>query len=170
MPKATLPEGLPARLQALTIFQGLAPARLAALTERMTLRLVDRGEELVTEGDEGDAMFILLRGRVRITKRTLDNEPYTVAMLGEEDTPFFGEQALLDDERRSATISAEEPSELLVLDRETFERFGDEHPADALAVTRQLARLVSSNLRRANEDAVLLFQALVNEVRAKAAG
>jgi CRP-like cAMP-binding protein len=93
-----------------------------------------------------------------------------VAVLHAEDNASFGELALLDDDRRSATIMARKDCEVLALKREDFERFGDARPDIALIITRGLARLVTRNLRNSNEDVVLLFNALVNEVRSQQAG
>jgi CRP/FNR family cyclic AMP-dependent transcriptional regulator len=163
------PSNLLQRLRSVPILAVLADAELAALTALMTQRRANAGETLVAEGEVGDEMLILLQGQVRLTKRTLDDESYTVALHDEGETPIFGEQALLDSDRRAATIEATRACELLVLTRERFERFGDEHPRAGLLLMRQLGRRVSDHLRRANEDTVLLFQALVNEVRSRTA-
>jgi CRP/FNR family transcriptional regulator, cyclic AMP receptor protein len=160
-------EDIVARLRAVPVFQTLSAEQLASLAAQMATHRLRAGETLVAEGETGDEMFVLLRGRVRIAKRTLDDEQYTVAELGEQDRPFFGELALLDADRRSATIVAVQDSDLLALTRESYERFGNEHPQAGLAMARELAKLVSGHLRRANEDALLLFEALVNEVRSK---
>ena len=156
------------RLRTIPIFEHVQGDELSDVAALMTQRSVPSGYTLVTEGEAGDEMFILLEGRVRISKMTLDQDRYTVAVLDSETTPFFGELALLDQDRRSATIETVEDSELLVLSREDFDRFGDEHPRVGLAIVRALARRVSEHLRHANEDALLLFEALVGEVRSKA--
>lgn len=159
-------------LRDIRVFEDFAgdAEQLAAIAALMTPRQVAAGTTFVHEGEQGDAMFILLRGAVRITKRTLDNEQYTVAEVRGEEHAFFGELALLDAERRSATITAIEDCDLMVLRRESFENFGNAHPRPALLIMRRLAKLVSGRLRSTNDDVVLLFEALVNEVRSREVG
>ncbi len=160
------------KLSTVPIFQSFKHERekLEALAARMTPRRVKAGKTLLKEGQNGDEMFILMRGRVEVSKRTIDGEQYTVASPRAEDSAFFGELALLDDDRRSATITAVEDCEVLALSRANFERFGDDHPEVALAIMRELARLVGRKMRNTNEDAALLFKALVDEVLAEETG
>ncbi len=122
---------------------------------------------LVQEGEIGDDLFILQRGEVEISRRTLEDEQYTVAVLGDEGRPFFGELALVDADKRSATIRALEDCEVLVLKREDFEKLGREHPAIGWAIMRELARIISRRFRDTNDDVILLFEALVREVGEK---
>lgn len=123
---------------------------------------VKAGETVIREGDVGDALFVILHGRVRTEKRTPYGDAYTVHRLAAGG--FFGELSLLDREHRSATVIAETECELLVVSRERFLAFGDRYPAEGLLVTRRLAERLASRLRRANEDVVTLFSALVHEV------
>jgi len=157
------------RLRDVPMLAGLADDELTALATAMRFRTVRAGETLVTEGAVGDEMYTLVRGQVRVSKHTLDNDEYTVVVQDELGTPIFGELALLDEERRSASIVAVRDCELLVLSRVAFEQFGNAQPRAGLIIMRHLAKGLSGNLRRANEDALLLFEALVNEVRSKTA-
>ena len=77
---------------------------------------------------------------------------------------MFGELSLLDRVLRSATVVAEADCTLLAIERERFQEFGDRHPRAGLVVTRRLAERLAARLRRANEDIVTLFTALVHEV------
>ncbi|MDH4246999.1 MAG: cyclic nucleotide-binding domain-containing protein [Deltaproteobacteria bacterium] len=138
---------------------------LMALATRMTLRRVPTGTEVLKEGEAGDEVFILFRGEVAVLRRTLDAEEYTVALLRAQDQPFFGELALLDEDKRSATIRATQDSEMLVLRRADFESLGDDLPDVGLAITRSLSRILSRRLRQTNDDVLLLFEALVKEIR-----
>ncbi len=155
------------KLCALPLFRAVPRETLALLAGRMAHRRFAQGEVLLSEGEAGDELYVLLRGELRISKRTKEGEPYTMALVSEADDPVFGEFAMLDRERRSATVTAERAGELLVLRREDFEAFASEHPAAGLEIMRQLARGLVAELRLANENTVLLFEALVSEVRAK---
>jgi CRP-like cAMP-binding protein len=135
---------------------------LEHLAESCTVRLVRAGEVIIREGEEGDCLFVLVEGRVRTEKRTPAGDSWTVRF--HERGGFFGELSLLDRVLRSATVVAEADCTLFAIERERFHEFGDRHPGAGLLVTRRLAERLAARLRRANEDIVTLFTALVNEV------
>jgi CRP/FNR family cyclic AMP-dependent transcriptional regulator len=123
------------------------------------------GAAIIQEGEPGTEMYFLARGRAVVTKRTTDGEPYRVAILSGEQHAFFGEGALLDCDSRSATIVAETECECFVLTREGFEQFGKEHPEWAFPVLSTISRTVLNRLRKANSDLMLLYRALIAEIR-----
>ena len=159
-----------ARLKTISIFGEIENTRLRQLAGHMKTRRIRAREKIVAEGDVGEEMYILLEGEVKITKRTLDREEYTVVLLRDEDTPFFGELALLDNDKRSATITAVSACTLLTLTRKGFEQFGNEEPAAAMAIMRPLAQLLTRRLRDTSAEVILLFETLVKEVRAREMG
>jgi CRP-like cAMP-binding protein len=120
------------------------------------------GDIVLEEGSEGDTMLVIVNGRVRVEKKTLHRDSYTVSFL--ETGNFFGELALLDRDRRSATCVAESDCEFVVIHRSDFVAFGDRHAAAGLAITRRIASRLAERLLRANEDILSLFTALVQEV------
>jgi CRP-like cAMP-binding protein len=144
------------------LFEGLEPVALEHLAESCTVRLVRAGEVIIREGEEGDCLFVLVEGRVRTEKRTPAGDSWTVRF--HERGGFFGELSLLDRVLRSATVVAEADCTLFAIERERFHEFGNRHPGAGLLVTRRLAERLAARLRRANEDIVTLFTALVNEV------
>ncbi len=76
-----------------------------------------RGNLLFSEGEEGDTMYIILEGKVLITK-SLGETTKTLAVL--EPGDFFGEMSLLTGETRSANAMVSEDSRMLVVDQEAF--------------------------------------------------
>ncbi|MDH5753085.1 MAG: cyclic nucleotide-binding domain-containing protein, partial [Deltaproteobacteria bacterium] len=80
---------------------------------------------------------------------------------------FFGELALLDEDKRSATIRTATDTEMLVLTRADFIRMGNDYPEIGLLVTRSLASIICKRFRSTNNDVILLFEALVNEIRSE---
>jgi CRP/FNR family cyclic AMP-dependent transcriptional regulator len=122
------------------------------------------GSVIIAEGTEGDAMYVICSGRVRVEKRTLYDDAYTVTALAGSDHGFFGELALLDRERRSASVVAENDCEFVVVSRERFQAWGDRHPLAGLMATRRIAQYLAGRLRRANADIGTLFSALVEEM------
>jgi CRP-like cAMP-binding protein len=144
------------------LFDGLAAEALDQLAELCSLRRAAEGERLIREGEQGDCLFVIVEGRTRTEKRTPSGDLWTVRILGKGGV--FGELSLLDQVIRSATVVAEADCTLLLIDRDRFQAFGDRHPKAGLVVTRRLAERLASRLRKANEDAVTLFSALVHEV------
>src|SRR4030095_12744530 len=93
---------------------------------------------LFRAGDEGDAMYLIERGKVRISVQATDGREMTLTELGRGD--FFGEMALLDGQRRrSADAIVAEDARLAVLSREHFLPFLRSSPNVALEMLTALA-------------------------------
>ncbi|MGZ5380957.1 MAG: Crp/Fnr family transcriptional regulator [Thermoanaerobaculia bacterium] len=126
------------------LFEGVSPENRAALARAATLRTYRRGETIVQQGQPGDAFYVLVRGRVAVAIVAPDGREVVLNTLGEGD--HFGEMALLDDAPRSASVIAQEKSDLAILSRTVF--------LDLLksnfVLTRALLGAFSARLRRAN--------------------
>ncbi len=120
---------------------------------------------ILVEGEEGAQMFILVEGSASVFKSTPGGEPYKVAILKSEMRPAFGEGGLIGSEKRGATIRTETACHCLFIEREDFERFASEYPEWALPIYRRIAQSVMLRLRQTNEDMLLLYNALVSEIR-----
>ena len=92
---------------------------------------------LCRTGDEGNAMYIIERGKIRICVRATDGREVMLTELGRGD--FFGEMALLDGQRRSADAVVAEDARLAVLSREHFLSFMRGTPNVALEMLTALA-------------------------------
>ncbi len=141
---------------------------LKIIASIMHYQKVPRGTIIIREGEEGDALYILKSGAVNILKKTLENENYTVVRLESKkgSIVFFGELALLDNDRRSATVVADTDCELLVIQREDFIKLGDKYPQLGLPITREISKILAVRLRKANQDIITLFESLVGEIGA----
>ncbi len=157
--------------RSISVFRDLSDRDLELVREIFTLRRVAAGQNLITEGEDGDELFILIQGKVRISKSMLlgnisvpllamDDPRKVLAVLDDSQYPLFGEIALIDRDTRSATIHVLEDSEFLVTDRDRFFELARREPALGfhllLAVTRRLAATV----RRNNQELVKLTTAL----------
>jgi CRP/FNR family transcriptional regulator, cyclic AMP receptor protein len=100
---------------------------------------------LFRAGDEGDAMYLIERGKVRICVQATDGRDMTLTELGRGD--FFGEMALLDGQRRSANAIVAEDARLAVLSREHFLSFVRSSPDVAL----ELLTAFANRLRHTDE-------------------
>ena len=116
-----------------SFFSSLGRAQLAEVLPYMLLVQYAAGSVICAEGDAGDAMYMIFKGSVLITKKGW-KEP--VARLKAGD--FFGEMALLLGEPRSATVTAEGELEAFCLASVDFKRVAERSP-DMTASLRQLA-------------------------------
>jgi CRP/FNR family cyclic AMP-dependent transcriptional regulator len=100
------------------LFRHLPEDGLADLTTRMAHRRYRKGEVIFHEGDPGDALHLVLSGRVKIGRMSAAGDETIVTSIAPGES--FGELVLLDGAPRSATATALEPTETLVLDRPAF--------------------------------------------------
>jgi len=122
----------------------------ASLLERCRRRQYGRGAYLVYEGDPGDSLHLIVRGRVGVLIGGADGNPFTVALMGPGD--FFGEQALLNRAAvRSASIQAVEPTETLVIGRGEFEELRQRYPEVDRLLVVVLASMVDRLTRQVAE-------------------
>jgi len=106
---------------------------------------IPAGTVLFHDGDKGEEMFIIQSGRVKISKRIRGVEK-TLAIL--EKGEFFGEMAILNDKPRSASAETVEVSDMLVIDRKTFDTLLRSNVEIAIRFIKRLA----DRLREANEQ------------------
>ena len=106
------PEGLPL-LRAIPMFSPLDPKKLEALAQQLGRREVPAGEVVIREGDPGDRFYVVETGRTTAT-----HDGQVLSSQGPGDP--FGEIALLRDVPRTATVTADEPTTLLYLERDAF--------------------------------------------------
>ncbi len=135
---------------------------LASLVEE---RNFDSGKVIFREGEPGTELFILTRGKIGIYKKTLEGEEFEVAVADPKSQHFFGEGGLLDSDMRSATLRAEVDSRTLVLDQVHFELFCKKFPHLGVQVLQKIAQAVMVRMRRTNADLMMLYQALIAEIR-----
>jgi CRP/FNR family transcriptional regulator, cyclic AMP receptor protein len=100
------------------LFQGLEDDELTRIAERMVHRRFRRNEVIFHETDPGDSLHVVVEGRVKITRESIEGEEAIVVFLVPGDS--FGELALLDGAPRSATATAVEQTETLMMSRGTF--------------------------------------------------
>jgi CRP/FNR family cyclic AMP-dependent transcriptional regulator len=138
---------------------------LQYLAQQMQFRSYRPGDIIIKEGDIGSEMYILVRGSATVFKSTLDGDPYKIAVLDGNKSVFFGEGALLDADARNATIKADTECACLILTRTSMDTFSKTHSDWALPVMLKISRSVMDRLNKSNRDLVLLYNALVMEIR-----
>lgn len=108
------------------LFDGLTPDELVAVMRGLDLVCFDAGDLILVEGEVGDSMLILSSGRVKVYVKTAGGRSTKVKEFEEGD--FFGEISVLTGKPRTATLTAAEDCECLVLDRATLEEITKLHP------------------------------------------
>ena len=125
------------------LFGSADDAAIDTLIHVLKVRKFRRGETIFHQGDPGDALFVVDKGSVKVVLPSDEGaEPAIVAILGPGE--FFGELAILDGAPHSATIVAVEPTETLVLHRDTFLSLID---SDA-GLRRTLLASLAAEIRR----------------------
>ncbi len=124
----------------------------------------EAGQPIVSKGEEGREAYLLVKGTVEVFDYTIDDEPFTRAILRDADNILFGEVALVSDSRRIATVTAKTDCECWILRRGDFIRLGNENPRLGWLILQRIAALLAKHLERTNQDVLRLFEALVNEV------
>jgi len=132
-----------ATLRACRLFGGMDDASLELVGDALRPRHFRRGETLFHVGDQGDALFVVASGNVKITLPPEDgSEPAILTTIGPGG--FFGELALLDGGRRSASAVAIDAVTTLILRRDSLDRLVDDQPE----LRRALLAALAAEIRR----------------------
>lgn len=133
-------------LRKVPLFSGLADEDLESLIAVTTRRKYPKEAVVFFEHDLGDALFLIISGRVKVTILSDDGREIILAVLTDND--FFGEMSLLDNEPRSATAIALQDTEMAVLHQRDFLSIVEKRPR----VLINLLSTLSSRLRKANHQ------------------
>jgi uncharacterized membrane protein len=117
-------------IRSVTLFASLHDAAAQELLTLLQGRHITSGTALFRAGDQGDSMYLIQSGRVRIAVNDDEGKQIVLAELAQGD--FFGEMAIIDGKQRSADASVIEDAQLAVLSREDFLRFINSNPGVAL--------------------------------------
>lgn len=121
---------------------------LATIKTMLQRRTYAKGELVFREGDSSAELFIIAHGSASVCIRL--NEEYQARLITFSPGTLFGEIALLDQEMRSASVLADENLVCYVLTRADFLIVSQQYPFIAIKLLKNLARELSSRLRRAN--------------------
>lgn len=150
---------LTGRLSSVPLLSKLDESSLADLEARLEWLSVPGGSTLFREGEVADALYVVIVGCLAVTVRGSDGHDVLVACSRVGDT--VGEMGLLGGELRSATVMALRDSELLRLEKSSFEWLVERHPRSMLSIASQLAQRLRTTTHRANAGVALRSVALV---------
>jgi CRP/FNR family transcriptional regulator len=127
------------------LFAALDADSSAALEAMLTSRTLERGHVVFREGDTGDRLFLVLEGKVKISRAAADGRENLLAVLGSSE--MFGELSLFDPGPRTATVTTVTEATLASLDHDDLRPLLTERPGVAV----QLLQALAQRLRRTNE-------------------
>lgn len=127
------------------LFNSLTPPELLAAARYFSLNKITQDKIIFNEGDAGTFMGIINSGSVAVYKANADEKNIQIATLPKGQS--FGEMAVLDGERRSATCVTASECVLLLLSKDSLEKMMQENAKVAAKVIRAIAVALSRRLR-----------------------
>lgn len=127
-----------------TIFQGIDPEAVAALSRHLQHVSFSRRRTVFVEGEPGDDLYVIVSGAVKIRHQTANGRETVFAVLGPGDV--FGELALFDPGPRTSTVITLTEVEALRMDRNALRTWIIERPE----IAEQLLRVLARRLRHTN--------------------
>lgn len=134
-----------ALLQSVPVFSTLADEDLVQVAAVTVPCSFASGEVVFREGDRSDTCYVVRSGRVRAIREHTDGRTITLATFAAGD--FFGELAMFEDELRSATVEAIEPTSVVAVLGPDMRRLMTEHPE----ISMRLVVALAGRLRETNE-------------------
>ncbi|MCP4137061.1 MAG: GGDEF domain-containing protein [bacterium] len=136
-------------LQQVAIFSHLSDDEVREIIERSHSMTIDRNEVLFNEGDAGDSLYVVEAGEIAISIILSTGETKEITSFGSGQ--FFGEMSLFEDEARSATCFAKEPSRLLVITKDEFFPLIEAYPNIAVKLMHEMVFTTAQRMRATNE-------------------
>jgi len=142
------------QLRGVRFFSGLKPAALEMIARVSVEEQYPSGTKLFSHGDPGDRLYLILAGRIRISREVAGMGEEALAVLGPGQV--FGEMALLDESPRSADAIVHEKCRLLSLPKAAFDDLLFLHKDLAYEVLQSFVRLLTARLRETNDKLTFL--------------
>ena len=133
-------------LKLIPLFSELKEDELNSLTKVSVRQTFKKDNMVLIEEEVGSTMFIILKGRVKISRISDEGREVILSILVDGD--FFGEMAILDGQTRSANAITLEDTEMLIIRRENFLQMLHDYPQIAINLLKELAH----RLRRSDSQ------------------
>lgn len=117
-------------------------------------RVYCAGEYIFFQGDPGIGLYIILEGEISV-EITAGKEKYRMATFSQGD--LFGELALLEDEKRSASAIAVKDSRLSVIFKPDLDEFVEKYPRKGITILKGISQIIAGRLRSLNQDYISLY-------------
>lgn len=139
-------------LRNVPLFSGLDNGELEALARVGTHKSFGKSAHLIHQGADGQSLYFILRGKVKVALADQDGREITLSLLHPGD--FVGEMALIDDEPRSASVVAVEATDCFVLSRREFRQCLASNSDLALNLIKNLCRRLRATDRQVGDLAL----------------
>lgn len=149
------------KIQNSSLGKDLTADDCAILSKIVSFRTLKEGEILFSAGESTHELYVLITGKVDVTKDTSPDEWITLHTLRAGD--MAGEMSFIDGTSHSLTLRANGQSELLCLPREAFEALLTSNPHVVYHVMRAITRTMHQTLRRMNSQLIEMNRFINNE-------
>ena len=168
MLKHSVGAAIAAILRKVNMLKDLSDEELAEVWNICRLAEFESGSVIMREGEHGDSMYFFVEGTVDVSKTmtlkldtgTNSKVEKSLVILKANTVSIFGEMAMLEDEPRSATITASSHCVLYEVERVDFTNLCDENPQLGLKLLRGIAGIMSGRIRKTSDDKLKLSTAL----------
>jgi CRP/FNR family transcriptional regulator, cyclic AMP receptor protein len=132
-------------LRRIPLFSSLKSEDLEAINRVSIVKRFCKDHLILLEDEEGDTLFIIIKGKVKVTSISGLGKEVILSILSDGD--FFGDMSLLDGKPRSASVIALDDSDIRLIRRSDFLKLLEKHPRIPLKLLEEL----TSRLRKADE-------------------
>lgn len=151
-------------LNAIPIFHNFSDMQLQSVGAHLALRVFDKGQVILREGEPGDAMYVVVSGQVKVFSSDPDDPSREVILKTLGTGEFFGELPVFDNEPRSASVAALDRCHLQVLSYRAFQRAIESSPDIAHKVLKTLAQRLRAADRKIGDLALLGISGRISRV------
>ena len=156
------------QLKNFKIFENLTDEQIDKFHPVLTKEKIDSGNKFIVEGDEGNSIYFLLDGKAEINqaltlsvnKGESDTREKSIMKLTDKDFPQFGEMSIFSEgDVRTANVRAQTNCTLAKITKQDLFKICDDNPEIGFLVMRNLGRIITHNLIKANQNVLKLTTA-----------
>jgi len=150
------------------IFENLNDDQIDKFHSAIKKEKIDSGNKFIVEGDEGNSIYLLLKGEAEINqaltlsvnKGESDKREKSIMKLTDRDFPQFGEMSIFSEgDVRTANVRAQTDCTLAKINKEDLFKICNDNPEIGFLVMRNLGRIITQNLIKANQNVLKLTTA-----------
>ena len=156
------------QLSKFQIFEDLSDENLSLFHDILEVVEIEKGKNFINEGDQGDSIYLLLKGEVQVNqvltlsvhKSEVDKREKAIISLSSDSHPQFGEMCIFTEgDRRTANVRAQSKCKLVKIEKSHLIEICDKYPDIGYKIMRNLGRIISGNLVKANDNVLKLTTA-----------
>ena len=145
------------------LLKGINSEEIESLQAIFTVRRISEGKTIFIENMPGESLYLIKQGTVKISRMLAEGDEQILIVLGPDDV--FGEIAILDGGKRSATARIAEEAILYGLTRDAFDQLSQSNPTLGLKLTLNIVRIFSGRVRKSQKDYRAMLLASLNRTQ-----